>query len=145
MDRVERRRLKAEKFANNIDSLVASHNFLFMPNSMQELPSGSMQMIYAGFYYVGLSDEHVEVHLPVVRGGVFQYIDTLNFNTFGMSNYRANRTQYGWDISFVTTSDGSSYVIMLSVSTFTGETILTLLTPTSTMRYVGYLSTLEGN
>ncbi len=140
MDRAARRAAKAEAFAARIDSVVNSRNFVFMPNSMQEVPSGQMQLIYTEYFYLGITDDHVEVHLPVVRGGVMQYIQILNFDTFGVKGYQASRTSCGWNISFTVTDNQTSYAVNLLISTVTGEATLTLLTMNNTMRYVGYIS-----
>lgn len=107
---------------------------------MQEVPSGQMQLIYTEYFYLGITDDHVEVHLPVVRGGVMQYIQILNFDTFGVKGYQASRTSCGWNISFTVTDNQTSYAVNLLISTVTGEATLTLLTMNNTMRYVGYIS-----
>ncbi len=140
MDRTERRQLRAERFAAQIDSVISSRNYIFSPNSMQEIPNGSMQLIYADYFYLGIMEDHVEVHLPVVRGGAMQYIQVLNFDTFSVKNYQASRTGCGWNISFDITDDKTVYAVNMLVSTVTGETTLTLLTMNNTMRYVGFIS-----
>lgn len=140
MDRTERRHLRAERFAAQIDSVISSRNYVFSPNSMQEIPNGSMQLIYADYFYLGIMEDHVEVHLPVVRGGAMQYIQVLNFDTFSVKNYQASRTGCGWNISFDITDDKTVFAVNMLVSTVTGETILTLLTMNNTMRYVGFIS-----
>jgi len=144
MDRTERRQLRAERFAAQIDSVISSRDYVFRPNSMQEIPSGSMQLIYADYFYLGIMEDHVEVHLPVVRGGAMQYIQVLNFDTFSIKNYQASRTGCGWNISFDITDDKTVYAVNMLVSTVTGETTLTLLTMNNTMRYVGFISNPAG-
>lgn len=143
MDRTERRQMRAERFAAKIDSVISSRDYVFSPNSMQEIPNGSMQLIYADYFYLGIMEDHVEVHLPVVRGGVMQYIQVLNFDTFAVRNYQASRTGCGWNISFDITDDKTVYAVNMLVSTVTGETTLTLLTMNNTMRYVGFISNPE--
>ena len=68
MTREERRALKARRFAERIDSLVQSRDFIFWPNSMQQVPGGTIHLIYNESYYFGLFVDHVEVHLPTERG-----------------------------------------------------------------------------
>ncbi|MBP3356879.1 MAG: DUF4251 domain-containing protein [Rikenellaceae bacterium] len=140
MNRVERRRLKQEQFARRIDSLVASRNFVFLPNSMQELPGGTMQFIYNQFYYVGIFPDHVEVHLPTIRGGVVQYVEILNFDTFNVRNYSCARIQCGWNVSFDLSVDDQSYVVSMVICNTTGEVGLNLLTARNSVRYIGYLT-----
>lgn len=140
MDRVERRKMKAQRFAASIDSLVTSHSFRFLPNSMQELPGGWMQLIYNELYFVAVFKDHVEVHMPTIRGGMVQYYEILNFDTFEVRNYQASKTQFGWNVSFnLLTNNDTVYTINMLVNTLTGETVLNLLTLSNTVRYVGYI------
>lgn len=147
-DRADRRQLKAERYAAYIDSLIASRNFVFLPNSLQELPGGTIRYIYNQFYYLGLFSDHVEVHLPAVRGGQVLYYEILNFDTFDLKNYRASRTQSGWIVTFNVTSGSSGdptvYAVNLAVCSATGEATLDLLTLHNTVHYVGYLEGVAG-
>lgn len=144
MDRVERRKLKQQRFAASIDSLVQSHNFRFLPNSMQELPGGWTQLIYNELYFVGIFKDHVEVHMPTVRGNVVQYIEILNFDTFEVKNYQVSRTQFGWSISFnMISGSDTNIAVSLMVYNLTGEAVLNLLTLSNTVRYVGYIQSLS--
>ncbi len=139
MSRPERRAYRAKCFAAKIDSLIQSRNYLFFPNSMQEIPNGVSRTIYANYYFFGLFIDHVEVHLPTERG-VSQYIEMLNFDSMTIRDYRASRTQWGWTISFNITDQDALYHVDLAVCTATGESVLTLITPSVTMRYIGYLT-----
>ncbi len=47
LNRVERRALRAKNYAACIDSLVQSHNYMFYPATMQEMPDGRVRSIYA--------------------------------------------------------------------------------------------------
>lgn len=138
LDRKQRRELKERLFAARIDSLVQSRNYVFYPNSMQQAPDGVTEQIYAGFYFFGVFTDHVEVHLPTERG-VSQYIEMLNFDSMSIRDYHAARTQWGWNISFGVTDGDRNVCVNLLVSTVTGESVLVLMTPTITMKYVGYL------
>ena len=138
MDRAERRAYKARVYAARIDSLVQSRNYLFFPDTMQEVPGGLIRSIYANYFFFGLFVDHVEVHLPTERG-VTQYVEMLNFYSMSIRDYRAVRLQWGWNVTFSITDGEACYVVRLEVSTVTGETVLTLGTPALTMRYVGWL------
>lgn len=138
LDRIEHRKLKQQQFSANIDSLVLSHNFTFLPNSMQELPGGYSQLIYNQLYYIGVFKDHVEVHVPTIRGHVVQYMEMLNFDAVDVKNYQVSKTQFGWSISFNVMSDsGANLAVSLMVYTLTGEAVLNLLTLSNTVRYVG--------
>lgn len=138
MDRAQRRAYKAKLYAAKIDSIVQSRNYMFFPNSMQQLPDGLIRSVYAAYFYFGFFIDHVEVHLPTERG-VTQYVEILNFDSMSIRDYQAARLQWGWNVSFNIADGEELYLANFAVSTVTGETVLTLVTPSLTMRYVGWL------
>ena len=138
MTRPERRAYRAKLYAQKIDSLVQSRDYMFFPNSMQEVPGGMIRSIYTDYYFFGMFIDHVGVHLPTERG-ITQYLYVLNFDSPSLSGYRAERLAWGWRISFGFADGDTPYHAGFEVSTATGETVLTLLTPDVTMRYVGWL------
>ena len=138
MTRPERRAYRARLYAQKIDSLVQSRDYMFFPNSMQEIPGGLIRSIYADYFFFGMFVDHVEIHLPTERG-VTQYVEMLNFDSMSIRSYQAARLQWGWCISFDVADGNRVYHAEFAVSTATGETVLTLLTPDVTMRYVGWL------
>lgn len=138
MTRPERRAYRARLYAQKIDSLVQSRDYMFFPNSMQEIPGGLIRSIYADYFFFGMFVDHVEIHLPTERG-VTQYVEMLNFDSMSIRSYQAARLQWGWCISFDVADGNTVYHADFAVSTATGETVLTLLTPDVTMRYVGWL------
>ena len=129
---------QAPVYAAKIDSLVQSRDYMFFPNSMQQLPGGMIRSIYADYFFFGVFVDHVEVHLPTERG-ITQYVEMLNFDSMSVRDYRAARVQWGWSVSFNISDGNTLYHADFAVSTATGETVLTLLTPDVTMRYVGWL------
>lgn len=138
MTRPERRAYRAKLYAQKIDSLVQSRNYMFFPNSMQEIPGGMIRSVYTDYYFFGMFIDHVEVHLPTERG-ITQYLYMLNFDSTSLSDYRAEHLPWGWRISFGFADGGAAYRAGFEVSTATGETVLTLEAPGLTMRYVGWL------
>lgn len=142
MTREERRALKARRFAERIDSLVQSRDFIFWPNSMQQVPGGTIHLIYNESYYFGLFVDHVEVHLPTERG-VTPFVEALNFDSMRLKEYAASAIHGGWNIRFRIADGDACYIVDFVVSTLTGETILSLLTPTTSMRYVGSIDSRE--
>ena len=139
LNRVERRELRAKQYAACIDSLVQSHDYLFQPKTMQELPDGAVRPIYADYFFFGMFVDHVEVHLPVDREAS-QYFERLNFDSMSISNYQISRVQCGWMVSFNIADGDTRYHTSLTICSTTGETTLTLITPSVTMRYTGQLS-----
>ncbi len=142
MTREERRALRARHFAERIDSLVQSRDFIFWPNSMQQVPGGTIHLIYNESYYFGLFVDHVEVHLPTERG-VTPFVEALNFDSMRLKEYSAAAIHGGWNIRFRIADGDACYIVDFVVSTLTGETILSLLTPTTSMRYVGSIDSRE--
>lgn len=138
MDRTERRAYRAQVYAAKLDSLVQSRDYMFFPNTMQEIPGGLIRSIYAEYFYFGMFIDHVEVHLPTERG-FSQYVEILNFDSMSLRNYQASRMQWGWAVSFNVSDGEELYHADFAISTVTGETVLTLITPHITMRYVGWL------
>lgn len=138
MSRAERRQLQQRDFAARIDSLIRSRNFFFRARTMQELPAGREQRVYADFYYCAVTPDHVEIHLPIELGAA-KYIEVLNFDAAILGEYRASRLQSAWNITFDLGRGDATYHVELIVSTATGEVLLTLLTPQVTMRYTGGL------
>lgn len=142
MTREERRALRTRRFAERIDSLVQSRDFIFWPNSMQQVPGGTIHLIYNESYYFGLFVDHVEVHLPTERG-VTPFVEALNFDSMRLKEYTAAAIHGGWNIRFRIADGDDCYIVDFVVSTLTGETILSLLTPTTSMRYVGSIDSRE--
>ena len=138
MDHAERRAYKAKLYAQKVDSLVQSRNYLFFPNSMQQTPGGLIRYIYADYFFLGLFVDQARVHLPIERG-FSQYVEMLNFDSPSVKNYQATHLEWGWNISFAIADGQTAYHADLEVSTVTGETILTLVSDGHTMRYVGWL------
>lgn len=138
MTRPERRAYRAKLYAQKIDSLVQSRDYMFFPNSMQEVPGGMIRSIYTDYYFFGMFIDHVGVHLPTERG-ITQYLYVLNFDSPSLSDYRAERLAWGWRISFGFADGDTPYHAGFEVSTATGETVLTLTAPDLVMRYVGWL------
>ena len=63
----------------------------------------------------------------------------LNFDSMSVRNYQAARMQWGWAVAFNIADGDTLYHVDLAVSTSTGESVLTLIAPAVTMRYVGWL------
>ena len=120
MDRAQRRAYKARVYAAKIDSLVQSRDYMFFPNSMQQLPGGMIRSIYADYFFFGVFVDHVEVHLPTERG-ITQYVEMLNFDSMSVRDYRAARVQWGWSVSFNISDGNTLYHADFAVSTATGE------------------------
>ena len=138
LSRAQDREVKRQHFISGLDSLVNSRMFQFVPISMQEQPEGNMQMIYNFYYYIAVVNDKIEVHIPIIQGGVAEYINILNFNSSIIKNYAVTKTLVGWNISLSTTApNGISFTFTINLYTTTGEAIMNLITPTNTLKYTG--------
>ena len=134
-----RRNRQSRTFAMHLDSLIRSQNFLFYPDTMQEVePTGARRNIYAQYFYLGIFTDTVEVHLPTSRGSTEQ-VGVLNFDS-PISDWKLLPFDTGWSITFRMLYDSKPYFVRMVISSVTGEVVLTLVTPEVTMRYVGQLT-----
>ncbi len=106
MDRPNAGPIGPRSTPQKIDSLVQSRDYMFFPNTMQQIPGGMIRTIYADYFFFGVFVDHVEVHLPTERG-ITQYVEMLNFDSMSVRDYRAARVQWGWSVSF-NVSDGNT-------------------------------------
>ncbi|MBQ4280023.1 MAG: DUF4251 domain-containing protein [Rikenellaceae bacterium] len=143
-DRADVRELKHERFVASVDSLVASRRFVFMPNSMQESPGGYEQLIYNAFYYVAVKGDSIEVHIPAIRGGLAEVVEMINFDAGNLQDYRRTATPYGWSVTFdATAPDRMTYSFDFNVYTVSGQTILMILSPVNSVKYIGNIQPLD--
>ena len=130
---------QGQTFAMRLDSLIRSQNFLFYPDTMQEIePSGIRRNIYAQYFYLGIFTDSAEVHLPTSRSSTEQ-VGVLNFDS-PISDWKIMTFDTGWSITFRMLYDSKPYFARLVISSVTGEAVLTLVTPKLTMRYIGQLT-----
>ena len=140
--RAEERAERNARFIARQDSLVQSCNFQFLPVSVLEVPGGGEQTINNIYYYLAVFPDNIEVHLPTLRGYLNPYVELLNFDAPRPKDYKASTTQSGWNISFKA-AEGNVYTFGINLFTATGEAIMTMLTPRSTIKYVGSLAANE--
>lgn len=134
----ERRKIRAEEFEMEIDSMVQSLTFSFYPTTMQAEPEGEMRMIYADYYYLLVSPMALEVHLPVERA-LSQYISVLNFDNEGIQDLKPEKYGSRWTLSFTAEYYDEQYRFDFTISVVTGEVLLVLQSPSYSMRYIGQL------
>ncbi len=145
-DKAEVRQLKHERFIASVDSLVKSRNFVFMPNSMQETPGGFEQLIYNAFYYVAVQNDSLSVHIPAIRGGLAEIIQMINFDTNIIRNYQRSAMPYGWSVTFDASGPNDiSYSFNFNIYTTTGETILIILSPVNSVKYIGNIQSISNH
>ncbi len=148
LDRAERREMRRLEYSARLDSAVMSRNYVFMPNSMEDITGGGQQLIYNQDYYAAVMGERVEIHLPLVLGrGLAEYIQIINFDTYDVRGYDVRRTGFGWSIAFEAAEQGvpdpSIYTINILVNIYTGETALNLTSGRNAMHYIGIIEEIK--
>ena len=115
-ERAERRAARLAEFEKYIDSLVLSHNFEFNPQTMQQLPAGTMRLISNALYNVTLWRGTMDVCLPYIAGFTppYRYV-LLNTGTPNLGDFKVQQTDGGWVVSF------KSYLYASMQYTFTFE------------------------
>ena len=136
---LSRRQAQTQSYTAHLDSLIRSRNFLFYPDAMQSAePTGVRHNIYAQYFYLGIFTDTAEVHLPTSYGRS-QSGGVLNFDS-GVSDFKILPFDSGWSVTFRLMHDGQPYFARIVISAITGESILSLVTPNATIRYIGQLT-----
>lgn len=138
-----RRQRRAERLAayeRQIDSLVESHNFRFMPQTMQQMPAGMMRNLINPNYELTVMDGVVDVCLPFLKGYTPPYYPVVfNYILTSVQGYSAVKSSEGWHITFQSTMyTASEYTFTLEIYSRYGGATLTLSTPFyNSMQYSG--------
>lgn len=143
--REKRRAERLAKYEKFIDSLVLSRNWQFNPQTMQQMPAGSMRILSNPHFTVGIWDQTVDLCLPYIKGYVPPYYLTiLNYTLPTVENYMAEQTAEGWSVSFRSSLfSATTYTFTFEISTRIGGVVLTVSNPWyNTVQYTGTLSQL---
>lgn len=143
--REKRRAERLQKYEKFIDSLVLSRNWQFNPETMQQMPAGSMRILNNPHFTVGIWDETVDVCLPYIKGFVPPYYLTVfNYTVPSVEHYLAEQTSEGWTVSFQTSLfSASTYTFTFEISNRIGGVTLTVTNPWyNPVQYTGTLSQL---
>ena len=140
--RLQRRAERLAAYERYVDSLVISHNYRFVPQTMQQLPAGAMRNLMNPEYEVIVWDQAVDVCLPFLKGYTPPYYPVVfNYVLPSVEGYTAEQTNDGWHITFRSTMFSSSdYTFSLEVYSRYGGAMLTLSTPFyNSVQYTGNL------
>ncbi|MBR4850275.1 MAG: hypothetical protein IKV09_05035 [Alistipes sp.] len=129
-----RREARKEAFANSINDIVKSRNYIFRPITMQNVVTGNTRDIFAYYLYAGVTDNKVVLHLPVEFTSYV--IDTINLDAF-VEEYKTSLTDGNWRITFSFMYGTERWFAEFFISTITGQSRLALVTPKGVMRYLG--------
>ena len=92
--RAEKRAERLAEFEKYIDSVVLSHNFEFNPQTVQQMPAGSMKFLTNPVYTVTLWRGSLDVCLPYYVGYVppYHYV-LLNTGMPSVSDFVTKQTE----------------------------------------------------
>ena len=138
--RVEQRQARMAAYERQIDSLITSRNYRFIPETMQQLPAGVMRNLNSALYEVTVMPDAVDVFIPFLKGYVPPYYPVVfNYVVPSVSNYHAEKSSNGWQISFQTTLfSATNYTFLFEVSPHYGNVVLTISSPFyNSVQYMG--------
>ena len=130
------REARREAYANEIDDIVRSRNYIFRPITMQNIVTGNTRSVFAYYLFMGVSDDKVTLHLPVEFTSYI--IDTINLDAY-IEGYTATFNDGNWRITFSFMNGSERWLAEIFLSNITGQTRLALVTPEGVMRYLGTL------
>jgi hypothetical protein len=138
--RMERRAARLAEYEQHIDSLVTSHNFKFIPQTMQQLPAGMMRNLNSAMYEVTIGSQAVDVCIPYLKGYVPPYYPVIfNYVLPSVMGYNAEKSSNGWHVSFKTTMfSATEYTFLFDISAHYGDVVLTISSPYyNSVQYTG--------
>ncbi len=143
--RQQRRAQRIAEYTRYIDSLVLARNFQFNPQTMQQLPAGSMQVINNANFDLALWDTTVDICLPYIKGFTPPYHYTvLNYTIPDVQNLLLEQTAHGWTVSFSSSLYSvSNYTFSLEIISANGGGTLTISSPWyNSVQYYGSITSL---
>lgn len=126
--REQRRAQRLADYEKHVDSLVQSRNFQFNPQTMQQMPAGSVRQILNPAFNVGMWDNTADICLPYIKGYVPPYYTTIiNYTIPDVQGYVIEQTHEGWMVTFTTTLfTASPYTFTFEIYSQTGGAVLTI-------------------
>lgn len=129
--RQKRRAERLAAYEHHIDSIVLSHNFRFMPETMQQLPAGMMRTLANPHYEITVWNEAVDVCIPFLKGYTPPYYPVVfNYVLPSVDNYYAEQTNDGWNVTFKSTLfSATEYTFTFEIYSRYGGAMLTISSP----------------
>lgn len=138
--RIEQRAARLAAYERQIDSIIMSRSYRFIPQTMQQLPAGMMRNLNSDMYEVTVMTDAVDVFIPFLKGYVPPYYPVVfNYVLPSVQNYHAEKNNNGWQISFQTTLfSATDYTFLFEVSPHYGNVVLTISSPFyNSVQYTG--------
>lgn len=140
--RQQRRAERLAAYERHLDSLILSHNYRFVPQTMQQLPAGAMRNLVNPNYEIVVWSTAVDVCMPFLKGYVPPYYPVVfNYVLPSVEGYVAEQTHDGWNITFRSTMfSGTDYTFNFEVNSHYGGALLTISSPFyNSVQYTGNL------
>jgi hypothetical protein len=128
------------EYREHLDSTILSHNYRFVPETMQQLPGGMMRNLQNPCYEIIVWSEAVDVCIPFLKGYTPPYYPVVfNYVLTSVQGYNAVKSSEGWHITFHSTMYSSSdYTFTLEIYSKYGGATLTLSSPFyNSVQYTG--------
>lgn len=138
--RQQRRAQRLAAYEKYVDSLVLSHNYRFVPQTIQQMPAGMMRNIVNPEYEIIVWSEAVDVCIPYIKGYVPPYYPVVfNYVLPSVTGYVAEQTNDGWHVTFSSTLFSSSdYTFSFEIYSRYGGATLTISSPFyNSVQYTG--------
>ena len=138
--RQQRRAQRLAAYEKYVDSLVLSHNYRFVPQTIQQMPAGMMRNIVNPEYEIIVWSEAVDVCMPYIKGYVPPYYPVVfNYVLPSVTGYVAEQTHDGWHVTFSSTLFSSSdYTFSFEIYSRYGGATLTISSPFyNSVQYTG--------
>ena len=138
--RIEQRAARLAAYERQIDSIIMSRSYRFIPQTMQQLPAGMMRNLNSDMYEVTVMTDAIDVFIPFLKGYVPPYYPVVfNYVLPSVENYHAEKSNNGWQISFQTTLfSATDYTFLFEVSPHYGNVVLTISSPFyNSVQYTG--------
>jgi hypothetical protein len=129
--RQQRRAERIAEYEHYVDSVVMSHNYRFVPQTMQQLPAGVLRTIYNPSYEVAVWSGSVDVCMPFLKGYTPPYYPVVfNYVLPSVENYTTEQTSHGWIVSFSSNMfSANDYKFTFDISSHYGGAELTISSP----------------
>lgn len=140
--RQQRRAERIASYERFVDSLVLSHNYRFVPQTMQQLPAGMMRNLMNPAYEIIVWSEAVDVCMPYLKGYVPPYYPVVfNYVLPSVTGYVAEQTNEGWHVTFRSTMfSATDYTFAFDIYSRYGGATLTISSPFyNSVQYTGNL------
>lgn len=138
--RQQRRAERLAAYERHIDSIVLSHNFRFVPQTMQQLPAGMMRNLQNPNYEIIVWDNAVDVCIPFLKGYTPPYYPVIfNYVLPNVMGYTAEQTNNGWQVTFESTIfSTTNYTFTFEIYSHYGGAMLTISSPFyNSVQYTG--------